>query len=135
VSSQQPTDRLEVVSWWTSASEKPAFESLLNSYRAAQPGVNVIDGAVAGGGGSNVQVVLASRLQSGDPPDVWQTFIGASTTAYAKSGRIADVSSVYAAANLSGALPKPVLDAVTVAITVLPFRVAPFAMHPAEMSS
>lgn len=114
VSSQQPTDRLEVVSWWTSASEKPAFESLLNSYRAAQPGVNVIDGAVAGGGGSNVQVVLASRLQSGDPPDVWQTFIGASTTAYAKSGRIADVSSVYAAANLSGALPKPVLDAVTV---------------------
>ncbi len=114
VAAQQPTNRLEVVSWWTSASEKPALESLLDSYRTAHSGVTVVDGAVAGGGGSNVQVVLASRLQSGDPPDVWQTFIGSSTKAYASKGRIADVSSVYAQENLAGVLPKGVLDAVTV---------------------
>ncbi len=114
VATQQPTDRLEVVSWWTSASEKPALESLFNSYRAAHPGVTVIDGAVAGGGGSNVSVVLASRLTAGDPPDVWQTFVGSSTQAYARKGRIADVSSVYTTGNFAGVLPKGVLDAVTV---------------------
>ena len=114
VAAQKPTDRLEVVSWWTSASEKPALESLIDSYRAAHTGVNVIDAAVAGGGGSNVQVVLASRLQAGDPPGVWQTFIGSSTQAYASKGRVADVSSVYTAQNLASVLPKGVLDAVTV---------------------
>jgi len=114
LAAQQPTNRLEVMSWWTSASEKPALESLLESYKATHSGVTVVDGAVAGGGGSNVSVVLASRLQAGDPPDVWQTFVGSSTQAYARKGRIADVSSVYASANLAGVLPKGVLDAVTV---------------------
>lgn len=114
VAAQQPTDRLEVVSWWTSASEKPALRSLLDSYRATHSGVTVIDGAVAGGGGSNVQVVLASRLHAGDPPDVWQTFIGASTKAYATRGRVADVSSVYRSGDLARLLPAGVLDAVTV---------------------
>jgi glucose/mannose transport system substrate-binding protein len=114
VASQKPTDRLEVVSWWTSASEKPALRSLLDSYRATHSGVTVIDGSVVGGGGSNVQVVLASRLQSGDPPDVWQTFVGASTKAYAARDRVADVSSVYTTAGLARVLPEGVLDAVTV---------------------
>ena len=71
-----PTDRLEVVSWWVSPSEHPAFEVLLNAFKAGNPDVEVIDGAIAGGGGSNVQVALAARLQAGDPPDVWQTFLG-----------------------------------------------------------
>lgn len=111
---QQPTNRLEIVSWWTSASEKPALKVLLDAYSAAHPGVEVVDLAVAGGGGSNVQVVLASRLQAGNPPAVWQTFIGSSTAAYASRGRIADVSAVYASTGLAAALPKGVLDAVTV---------------------
>ena len=70
------TDRLEVVSWWVSPSEHPAFEVLLNAFKAANPKVDVIDGSIAGGGGSNVQVALAARLRAGDPPDVWQTFLG-----------------------------------------------------------
>ena len=63
-----PTDRLEVVSWWVSPSEHPAFEVLLNAFKAENPDVEVIDGAIAGGGGSNVQVALAARLRAGDPP-------------------------------------------------------------------
>ena len=34
-----PTDRLEVVSWWVSPSEHPAFEVLLNAFKAANPDV------------------------------------------------------------------------------------------------
>ena len=33
----EPTDRLEVVSWWVSPSEHPAFEVLLNAFKAANP--------------------------------------------------------------------------------------------------
>ena len=32
-----PTDRLEVVSWWVSPSEHPAFEVLLNAFKAENP--------------------------------------------------------------------------------------------------
>ena len=35
----EATDRLEVVSWWVSPSEHPAFEVLLNAFKAANPNV------------------------------------------------------------------------------------------------
>src|SRR3954454_24358151 len=83
------TDRLEVVSWWVSPSEHPAFEVLLNAFKEDHPDVDVVDGSIAGGGGSNVQVALAERLRAGDPPDVWQTFLGSSLRAWVDAGKVA----------------------------------------------
>ncbi len=108
-----PTDRLEVVSWWVSPSEHPAFEVLLNAFKADNPKVEVIDGSIAGGGGSNVQVALAARLRAGDPPDVWQTFLGSSLRAWVDAGRIADVSAVYERTGLDQTMPATLLDAAT----------------------
>jgi glucose/mannose transport system substrate-binding protein len=107
------TDRLEVVSWWVSPSEHPAFEVLLNAFKAGNPDVEVIDGAIAGGGGSNVQVALAARLQAGDPPDVWQTFLGSSLRAWVDVNRIVDVSGVYESAGLDRTMPQTLLEAAT----------------------
>jgi glucose/mannose transport system substrate-binding protein len=109
----EPTDRLEVVSWWVSPSEHPAFEVLLNAFKAKNPNVNVIDGSIAGGGGSNVQVALAARLQAGDPPDVWQTFLGSSLRAWVDAKRLADVSAVYERTGLDQTMPPALLDAAT----------------------
>ena len=95
------TDRLEVVSWWVSPSEHPAFEVLLNAFKAENSGRGRRSTApIAGGGGSNVQVALAARLQAGDPPDVWQTFLGSSLRAWVDAGRIVDVSGVYESSSL-----------------------------------
>ena len=109
----EPTDRLEVVSWWVSPSEHPAFEVLLNAFKAKNPNVNVIDGSIAGGGGSNVQVALAARLQAGDPPDVWQTFLGSSLRAWVDAKRLADVSAVYERTGLDQTMPPVLIDAAT----------------------
>jgi glucose/mannose transport system substrate-binding protein len=109
----EPTDRLEVVSWWVSPSEHPAFEVLLNAFRAQNPGVNVIDGSIAGGGGSNVQVALAARLRAGDPPDVWQTFLGSSLRAWVDAGRIEEATAVYQRTNLGPLMPPILLAAAT----------------------
>jgi glucose/mannose transport system substrate-binding protein len=108
-----PTDRLEVVSWWVSPSEHPAFEVLLNAFKAGNPDVEVVDGAIAGGGGSNVQVALAERLRAGDPPDVWQTFLGSSLRAWADADRIVDVSRVFESSGLDRTMPQTLLDAAT----------------------
>ncbi|MFI7545729.1 ABC transporter substrate-binding protein [Actinoplanes sp. NPDC049599] len=98
------TRRLEVVSWWTSGSEAAALDTLLSAFRQANPGVEAVNGAVAGGAGSQAVVALAKRLQRNDPPDVWQTFAGKSVQGYAARGAVRDVSSVYAAGGLDAAM-------------------------------
>jgi glucose/mannose transport system substrate-binding protein len=113
-SSQDPTKNLEVVSWWTSGSEQQALTVLFDAYRAAHPGVTVTNSAVVGGGGGNAQVVLAQRLLSGDPPDVWQTFPAASLRAYVNQGQVADVSDLYGQGGLAAALPPVIRDGLTV---------------------
>ncbi len=111
--SAQPTKNLEVASWWTSGSESAALNVLFDRFKQAHPGVAIDNTAVKGGGGSNVQIVLATRLREGDPPDVWQTFLGTSLRAYAQSDRIADVSSVFDQTKLAGTIPASLLDAAT----------------------
>jgi glucose/mannose transport system substrate-binding protein len=89
------TKQLEVVSWWTSGSEAAALETLFAAFKAANPGVDAVNGAVPGGAGSNAIVELAKRLQAGDPPDVWQTFAGKSVQGYARRGVVRSVASIY----------------------------------------
>jgi glucose/mannose transport system substrate-binding protein len=107
------TDRLEVMSWWVSPSEHPALEVLVNAFKAQSPKVDVVDASIAGGAGSSVQVALAARLRAGDPPDVWQTFVGSSLSAWVNASRIADMSKVYDETNLSATLPPTLRDAAT----------------------
>ncbi|HEX4101052.1 MAG TPA: ABC transporter substrate-binding protein [Pseudonocardiaceae bacterium] len=113
VSQRFATD-LEVVSWWTSGSEQQALTVLFDAYRAAHPGATVTNGAVAGGGGSNAQVVLAQRLLSGNPPDVWQTFPGGALRAYVDQGQVADLSDLYGQGGLATVLPEVIRDGLTV---------------------
>jgi glucose/mannose transport system substrate-binding protein len=107
------TKNLEVLSWWTSGSESAALNVLFDDFRKANPGVSIVNGAVAGGGGSNAQVVLATRLQDNNPPDVWQTHPGASIRQYIDAGLIADISSVYEQNKLASAIPKEMLQAIS----------------------
>ncbi|MEU8612531.1 ABC transporter substrate-binding protein [Actinoplanes sp. NPDC048791] len=106
------TGKLEVVSWWTSGSEAAALDTVLSAYRRSDPGVDAVNGAVAGGAGSQAIVALAKRLQRGDPPDVWQTFAGKSVQGYAERGAVRDVSSVYAAGGLDATMQPAILESV-----------------------
>ena len=94
-SATRDTKKLEVVSWWTSGSEAAALETLFAAFRESNKGVEAVNGAVAGGAGSNAIVALAKRLQDGDPPDVWQTFAGKSVQGYASRGVVRSVASVF----------------------------------------
>ena len=113
-----PTDNLEVMSWWTSASERSALQVIQDSLRAANPTVKLVDAAVAGGSGcgsgSNAQVVLADRLAKGDPPDVWQGFVGGYPQAAAGRRQLAVADSAFQTAGAADKLPAAILDAVTV---------------------
>jgi glucose/mannose transport system substrate-binding protein len=105
------TKRLEVVSWWTSGSEAKALGSLFAAFRRTSPGVDVVNGAVAGGAGSKAIVELAKRLQRDEPPDVWQTFAGKSVQGYASRGVVRSVAPVFAREHLRAAMSPAVLRA------------------------
>ena len=69
-------NKLEVFSWWTSGGEAAALNGLFNVYKKQDPGVEIVNATVAGGGGSAARPVLQTRLAGGNPPDSWQTHPG-----------------------------------------------------------
>jgi|tagenome__1003787_1003787.scaffolds.fasta_scaffold20967111_1 glucose/mannose transport system substrate-binding protein len=111
-SATKSTKQLEVVSWWTSGSEAAALNALFTGFRASSPGVDVVNGAVPGGAGSNAIVELAKRLQRDDPPDVWQTFAGQSVQGYAKRGVVRSVEPVFATGDLRATMNPTILRSV-----------------------
>jgi glucose/mannose transport system substrate-binding protein len=105
------TNQLEVLSWWTSRSESAALNVLFAAFRKSHPGVRAINGAVAGGAGSNAIVELAKRLQRNDPPDVWQTFAGKSVQGYAGRGVVRSVTSIFARERLDARINPTIVRA------------------------
>jgi glucose/mannose transport system substrate-binding protein len=68
--------KLEVFSWWTSGGEGAALDALFSNYKKQYPDVEIVNAAVAGGGGSAARPVLQTRLAGGNPPDTWQSHPG-----------------------------------------------------------
>lgn len=104
---------LEVFSWWTSGSESAALNALISTAEAQHAGMKITNGAVAGGGGSNAQAVLQTRLLGGNPPDTWQTHPGAAIAQYIDAGSVADLTQLYADNGFNAAMPKDLVDAMS----------------------
>lgn len=105
--------KLEVFSWWTSGSENAALEALFSATTKANPGIDIVNAAVAGGAGTNAQQALATRLSGGDVPETWQTHAGGSLGDYVTQGVVDDLSALYAANGWDKVLPKAILDSLT----------------------
>ena len=82
---------LDVLHWWTSASERKAADQLAS--QLAQAGVQWKDAAIPGGGGMAAVKVLKSRVLMGDPPDVAQ-LIGTTLTDWADIGLVLPLNGV-----------------------------------------
>lgn len=102
---------LEIFSWWTSGSEDAALQALISGYKKAHPGVEVTNGAVAGGGGGNASQILQTRIQGGTPPDTFQTHPAESLKIYLDADALADLTSVYTENKLADVMPKEMIDA------------------------
>ncbi|HEY0775381.1 MAG TPA: carbohydrate ABC transporter substrate-binding protein, partial [Nocardioidaceae bacterium] len=107
------SDEVEVFTWWTEGGEKAGLDGLVSTFEQ-QSDFTFVNGAVAGGAGSNAKAVLASRLQSQDPPDTFQAHAGAELADYIQAGQIQDVSSLYDEEGWTDVFPQGVLDAITV---------------------
>jgi glucose/mannose transport system substrate-binding protein len=106
--------QLEVFSWWTSGGEAMALESLFNVYKYKYPGVEVLNSAVTGGGGSAARPVLQTRLAAGNPPDTWQVHPGHELFGqYVQAGYCVPVTALYQSEGWDRIVPQALLEQVS----------------------
>ena len=112
--SSKSDGEVEVFTWWAEGSEKAGLDALVKVFNEQNPGVKFVNGAVAGGAGSDAKAVLASRLQTNDPPGTFQAHAGAELTDYINNGQIEDLSDMYEKNGWNDQFPQSLLDRLTV---------------------
>ncbi len=97
---------VEVFSWWTGGGEAAGLEAMIEVFNAEYPNIEFINATVAGGAGTNARAVLATRLQSGDPPDSWQGHAGQELIGtYVAGGQIEPLNDLYDAEGWLDVMP------------------------------
>jgi ABC-type xylose transport system substrate-binding protein/ABC-type glycerol-3-phosphate transport system substrate-binding protein len=109
----EPT-QVEVFSWWTGGGEAAGLEAMIEIFSAEYPNVEFINAAVAGGAGTNARAVLATRLQSNDPPDSWQGHAGQELIGtYVAGGQIEPLNDLYAAEGWLDVMPETLIPLIS----------------------
>ena len=106
--------QLEVFSWWTSGGEAAALEALFKVYKHKNPGAEVYNAAITGGGGSAARPLLQTRLAAGNPPDTWQTHSGHELLGqYVQAGYCLPLTVLYRGEGWDKVVPQGLLDQVS----------------------
>jgi glucose/mannose transport system substrate-binding protein len=108
--SEGGTAEVEVFTWWAEGSEKEGLDALVGVFKEQNPDFKFVNGAVAGGAGSDAKNVLASRLQTNDPPATFQAHAGAELTDYIEQGQIEGLSAMYEEKGWTELFPEGLLD-------------------------
>ncbi|MFE5336681.1 ABC transporter substrate-binding protein [Isoptericola sp. NPDC056573] len=103
-------DEVEVFTWWAAGSEKAGLDALVKVFDEQHPDVTFVNGAVAGGAGSQAKDLLQTRLQAQDPPDTFQAHAGAELQDYIDAAQIEPVSDLYDEFGLTDAFPPDLVD-------------------------
>ncbi|WP_226961939.1 MULTISPECIES: ABC transporter substrate-binding protein [Streptomyces] len=101
---------VEVFTWWAQGSEKEGLDALVAVFEEQNPDLTFVNGAVAGGAGSDAKNVLASRLQTNDPPGTFQAHAGAELTDYIEQGDIEPLTDTYAEQGWDQLFPPGLLE-------------------------
>lgn len=101
---------VEVFTWWAEGSEKEGLDALVEVFTSQNPDFEFVNGAVAGGAGSDAKNVLASRLQTNDPPATFQAHAGAELTDYIEAGQIEGLSDMYEEKGWNELFPEGLLE-------------------------
>jgi len=105
---------VEVFSWWTGGGEAAGLEAMIKVFNAKYPDVEFVNAAVAGGAGTNARAVLATRLQSGDPPDSWQGHAGQELIGtYVAGSSIEPLNDLYEAEGWLDVMPETLIPLIS----------------------
>ncbi|CAB4649537.1 unannotated protein [freshwater metagenome] len=106
--------QLEIFTWWAAGGEKAGLDGMQAAFEAANPDTKFVNSSIAGGAGVNAKAVLVSRLEANDPPDSFQAHAGMELDGYVKSGKLEDLTSLYASEGWDKVFPADLLKTLTV---------------------
>ncbi len=106
--------QFEFFSWWTGGGDSEGKEALLELYQQRNPGIEVLDSAIAGGAGTNAQAELANRLLADNPPDSYQRHAGAELLADIQANEVEDLTFLYDQEGWRNIFPQRLLEMITV---------------------
>ena len=106
--------KFEIFTWWASGGEAAGLQGMIDVYTAQNPNTEFINAAVAGGAGVNAKAVLASRLEANDAPDSFQAHAGMELDGYVRSGKLEDLTSLYASEGWDKVFPADLIKTLTV---------------------
>jgi len=114
-SGEEPmADQVEVFSWWTGGGEAAGLNAMIVVFNQKYPNVEFVNSAVAGGAGTNARAVLATRLQSGDPPDSWQGHAGQELIGtYVKDQKLEPLNDLYAEQGWLEVMPETLIPLIS----------------------
>ena len=113
-SAQDLSGDLEIFTWWTGGGEAAGKDALFAKFAELNPGVNIIDSAIAGGSGVNAKAVLTTRMLGGDPPDTFQVHAGAELNLlWVKAGRVEPLNDMFEANGWMEQYPQGLLDLIS----------------------
>jgi len=103
-----------VFTWWADGGEKAGLDGLVAVFGTDCKDFKFVNGAVAGGAGSNAKAKLAADLQNGNPPDSFQGHAGAELQDYIRADQVEPVNDVIEGLGASKVFPQNLLDLLTV---------------------
>ncbi len=105
---------VEIFSWWVGPGEADGLAAMVALFNHEYPQYTIVNAAVAGGGGTNAQAVLATRLAAGDPPDSWQAHAGQETIGtYVAGSEVKPLDDFFASTGFGKVLPATLLPLIS----------------------
>ncbi|TWJ08084.1 glucose/mannose transport system substrate-binding protein [Stackebrandtia albiflava] len=113
VSCSGDSPQVEVFTWWTGPGEGEGLAELERLFKEANPDVEFVNAAIAGGGGDQARAALATRLQASDPPDSFQGHAGEELADYVDNGVIEDLSALFESEGWNDVMHPGLLENIT----------------------
>jgi len=123
--------QLEIISPWTSGGENAALKAVVDVFTKQYPGVEFVNAAVGGGGNTAAGPLTLTRLQAGNPPDIWQGHGGADLlNNFVTPGYAAAVTDLWNAEGWTSVAPKALVDVLSKGSDIY---AVPFGIHRVNM--
>lgn len=101
---------LDLMTQWTSGGDQEAFNALVDVYTKNNPDVEMNISAVAGDNGTNKTAALATRIEGGDVPDIFQANGGMDAKQYIDAGIVQNIDDLVEAGGWKDLFPEGILS-------------------------